>query len=399
MLLKSDIENAVTQQASTLDKKKRGLTRDSLDKTKLSEAFATIVSGVRRCGKSTMLYQLLDLKFNDALYLNFENPMLFGFEINDFSRLDELIAEQGKQVLFFDEIQVVTGWERYVRMKLEDGFRIIITGSNASLLSRELGTSLTGRHISKVMFPFSFNEFCLFEKCEKSGDAANDYLERGGFPEYLVENDSERLGQLLDDILLRDIAVRYGVRDIKSLKRMALYLLSNVGKPITGNKLRKQFELGSTNTVMEYLSHFEDAYLLFFLQKFSYSAKKQMINPRKVYAIDTGLIHANTLSFSKDKGRMLENAVFLHYKRLTYDLYYFQEKGECDFVLFEKEQFAGAVQVCYDLNSDNLNRELKGLHEAMDFFGTKEGTIVTLKQKDRIEQEGKVVNLIPFHEL
>lgn len=164
MLLKSDIEKAVLKQTNSLTNKKRGLNRESLDKTKISEAFATIISGVRRCGKSTLLYQLLDKKYNMALYLNFENPTLFGFEVNDFSRLDELIDEQEKKVLFFDEIQIVSGWERYVRMKLEDGFKIIITGSNASLLSRELGTSLTRRHISKVMYPFSYNEFCLKKK-------------------------------------------------------------------------------------------------------------------------------------------------------------------------------------------------------------------------------------------
>lgn len=399
MLLKSDIEKAVVQQTESLDLKKRGLSRESLANTKLSEAFATIISGVRRCGKSTLLYQLLDDKYKSALYLNFENPTLFGFEINDFSRLDEVIQAQKKDVLFFDEIQVVKGWERYVRMKLEDGFKVIITGSNASLLSRELGTSLTGRHISKVMYPFSFNEYCLFQNEEQNDVALENYLTDGGFPEYLKEKDTDRLTHLLDDILLRDIAVRYGVRDIKSLKRIALYLLSNVGKPITGNKLRAQFELGSTNTVMEYLSHFEDAYLLFFLQKFSYSPKKQMINPRKVYAIDTGLINVNTLSFSEDKGRLLENAVFLHYKRLAYELYYFQEKGECDFVLFKNEQFASAVQVCYDLNADNLNRELNGLYKAMEYFDTQEGLIITAKQKDRFEQDGRVVNVVPFYEL
>src|SRR5690606_24660791 len=137
-----------------------------------------------------------------------------------------------------DEIQVVDGWERYVRQKLDEGMQLVITGSNASLLSSELGTKLTGRHITKELFPFSYKEYCTFNSVDSSEEALFNYLKTGGFPEYVNTGNDDILHQLFEDILIRDIAVRYGVRDIKTLQRLALYLVSNVGNLVTGNKLR-----------------------------------------------------------------------------------------------------------------------------------------------------------------
>jgi len=220
----------------------------------------------------------------------------------------------------------------------------------------------------------------------------------GGFPEYVHRGDDDILKYLLDDILLRDIAVRYGVRDVKSLKRLALYLISNVGNLVTANKLKTHFDITATSTLTAYLSHLEYAYLMFFVSKFSYSVKKQIGNPRKVYAIDTGLVNVNTISFTEDKGRKFENLIFLHLRRSFSDIYYFSEKGECDFVVFENETIREVVQVCYDLNRDNLKRELNGLFEALDFFNLKEGTIVTLNQSDSFKENGRIAKVVPAHE-
>ena len=202
-----------------------------------------------------------------------------------------------------------------------------------------------------------------------------DYLGKGGFPEFLKSERQELLHQLFGDLLLRDIAVRYGVRDIRSLQNLAMYLVSNVSKQVSGNNLSKTLEIKATSTVMEYFSYLEESWLFFFVPKFSYSQKKQLVNPKKVYAIDTGLVRANSRSFSEDYERKFENMVYLHFRRKYQEIYYFSEKQKCDFVVFDRKGLVELVQICAELNPDNLKRELNGLWKAMGFFEKKRSHI------------------------
>lgn len=398
MILKNTIASVAEAQKANLSALEPGLARAALDKLPDITSHALIVSGVRRCGKSTLLHQLLREKHPDAFYLNFEDTRLYEFEPSDFIRLDSLVTDMNQTVLFFDEIQIVDRWETYVRQKLDEGCKIVITGSNASLLSRELGTKLTGRQITKELFPFSYTEFCTYRNAPPSANATRDYMATGGFPEYVKSGLEEIMHHLFEDILIRDIAVRYGVRDVRTLQRLALYLVSNVGRLITGNRLKTMFEAGSTSTVMDYLSYFEYTYLFHFVPKFSYSLRKQLINPRKVYAIDTGLVNANSGSFTDDFGAVFENLVFLHLRRNYQEIYYFSEKSECDFVVSERGTVRQVVQVCYDLNHDNMDRELKGLFEAIAHFGLKEGTLVAFNQTDEFERDGVKARVVPAHQ-
>ncbi|SDF01705.1 hypothetical protein SAMN04487996_108208 [Dyadobacter soli] len=398
MILKTVIASVAEAQKANLTILESGLARTALDKLPDITSHALIVSGVRRCGKSTLLHQLLREKHPDAFYLNFEDTRLYDFEPSDFLRLDSLVTETGQKVLFFDEIQIVDRWETYVRQKLDEGCKVVITGSNASLLSRELGTKLTGRQITKELFPFSYSEFCAYRNALPSPDATRDYMATGGFPEYVKSGLEEFMRQLFEDILIRDIAVRYGVRDVRTLQRLALYLVSNIGRLITGNRLKTMFEAGSTSTIMDYLSYFEYTYLFHFVPKFSYSLRKQLVNPRKVYAIDTGVVNANSGSFTDDFGSVFKNPVFLHLRRNYKDIYYFSEKSECDFVISEKGTVRQVVQVCYDLNPDNIDRELKGLFEAVAHFGLKEGMLVTFNQTDEFERDGMKALIVPAHQ-
>jgi predicted AAA+ superfamily ATPase len=389
MIPQAILSQIIQAQRLNIANKDIGLKRDTLPLLPNLAAHALIVSGIRRCGKSTLLFQLLSSKYPGALYLNFEDPRLYEFDNRDFVRLDELIREQELTVLMFDEIQIIPEWERYVRQKLDEGYKIVVTGSNASLLSRELGTKLTGRHITKELFPFSYHEFISFQKLKPTAKSLLNYLTVGGFPEYLKEETDDILNHLFEDILIRDIAVRYNIKDVRTLQRLAQYLISNVGKLVSGNKLKILFEVGATSTVLEYLSHMEYSYLLHFVPKFSYSLKKQIANPRKVYAIDTGLINVNSGSFTEDNGRKFENLIFLHLRRTHKEIYYFSEKGECDFIAFKNGTFHQAIQVCYELNPDNLDRE---------FFDVKEGILITIDQKDTFEKNDKIVKVIPAHE-
>jgi len=358
---------------------------------------ALIITGIRRCGKSTLLQQINRSIGGETLYLNFEDPRLSGFGNNDFTGLHETIVARGIQTLFFDELQNIEKWENYVRFWLDEGYRVFITGSNASMLSRELGTKLTGRHLTKELFPFSYSEYLEFTGEERGDKSAERYMHAGGFPEMLKTGLAEILMQVFNDIVIRDIAVRYGLKHVSTLQQLAVWLISNTGKLITGNSVRKIFSIGSSASIMEYLSYFSNAWLFFFVPRFSYSNKVQLVNPRKVYSIDNGLTEVNSVSFSSDFGRMLENMVFMELRRGSSEIYYFSEKKECDFVVFSKGKISGLYQVCLQLNPENLDRELAGLTEAMDFFKISKGAIITLDQVDSFIIGNKHIEAVPFY--
>ena len=367
MVLKSEIEAAYYKQQQVLLQKTKFITRQYHLKIQPKSKHIEVVSGIRRCGKSTLLRQVMTTYKKNIAYFNFEDPRVYDFDLSDFDKLDGIMGTN-KAAYFFDEIQNVKAWEIFVRHLHDRGAKIYITGSNASLLSKELGTRLTGRHLRHELFPFSYSEFLAYKKIKSTTTAFENYVEHGGFPEYLRDLNIEVLQLLLKDIVLRDIAIRYSIKNTKVLMDLTLYLLSNIGTECTYNSLRKTFEIGSTNSVSDYLTWLEDSYLLYFLPKFSYKAKNIAVNARKVYAVDNGLVNANTLSFSKNKGRLLENAVYLFLRQQPYKLYYYRENKECDFVVFEKDKCKLAIQVCEEVHVDNKDRELAGLTDAMNFF-------------------------------
>jgi predicted AAA+ superfamily ATPase len=333
-----------------------------------------------------------------AFYINFDTPGLYTFELSDFGILDQVIDGAGCKRLFFDEIQVITGWELYVRQKLDEGFQVVVTGSNASLLSQELGTKLTGRHITKELYPFSFNEFVRFLQLPPDRLALQQYLDNGGFPEYLRSRDEDILVALFDDILYRDIAVRYGIRDIKSFKWLLLYLVANVGNLVTATGLTKVLSIRSTSTVLDYFSFLEQSYLLGLMPRFSWSLRAQLVNPRKIYIIDNGLINAVSPSYTMDYGKKLENAVYWELRQQQKELHYFNESGyECDFVVTRKNKVESVIQVCWDLNAENSAREERGLMDAMNFFKLNTGLIITQDKQDEIHRDGKQIHVVPAY--
>lgn len=399
MITQSLIEEILDTQNEFWLKKDTSVPREKLSEISVCENFTFIITGIRRCGKSTLLRQLLPTIEGESIFLNFEDPRLAGFQIDDFRRLDAELKKRGVQNLFFDEIQMLESWELYVRQKLDEGYKVIVTGSNATLLGKEMGTKLTGRHLSYELFPFSYSEYLLFTKRKDEEKSLLAYLHEGGFPEYLKIQNPAILQQLLDDILLRDIAVRYTVRDVKSLRKLAVYLISNIGKPVSATKLKDTFGIKATSTILEYFGYMEDAYLLQFVPKFSYALQVQIRNPKKVYAIDLGLFTHNSITFSEERGRRLENLVYLHFRRKGNEISYFQDKKECDFVISKNGKVEELVQVCYELHQDNLQREIDGLKEAMDFFKMKKAKIVTLNQEDLYTIDDKEIQVVSARRL
>ncbi len=394
MVSLQQIEEVVQFQQKSIQRKLAGTEREVLGDYQLTDNFVNVVTGIRRCGKSTLMLQLLQQHKVKSLFINFEDPRLAGFTMEDFRRLDQLIEKGNYTHLFFDEIQMLPDWEWYVRQKLDEDFQVVVTGSNANLLSKELGTKLTGRHLSTELFPFSYLEYLTITKQENTTENALKYMQIGGFPEFLKSGNPRVLHQLWDDILYRDIAVRYGVRDVQTLRRLAIYMLSNIGKPYSANKIADVFQIKSVSTLLEYISHLENAYLIQTVPMFSYSLKTQLRNQRKVYSIDLGLFTNLSIVFSEENGRRLENLVYLHLRRKYPLIYYFKGKHECDFVLTKNDQPFALYQVCYDFNPDTMTRELNGAKEAMSFFNIRKAIIVTVDQEDFFETEEGIIELI-----
>ncbi len=395
MLLKDTIKQIVDEQKVLLTSIDIGIERECLNDITISEKFVNIITGIRRCGKSTLLNQLMS-RYKNVFYFNFEDVRAFGFELSDFTKLEEIFQSYSDEgIYFFDEIQNVPEWERYVRTFLGKGKSIVITGSSASLLSRELGTKLTGRHLNYELYPFSFTEFLKLNKKNPSAKTFESYLQNGGFPEYLKIGEGRILQELFNDIITRDIIVRYNLRQPKIVKELALYLLSNVGKEFSYRKLSQTYESGSVNTIISLISYYEESYLLFTVPRFDFSYKKQIVNPKKIYAIDPGMIKMNTVSFTNDQGRILENMVYLFLRRSGNEVFYFKQKNECDFITKSKDGLFAVYQVCYKLTEDNKQRELNGLLEAMEYFKLESGRIITIDQEEILKTDKKEISVIP----
>ncbi|OPY38199.1 MAG: Archaeal ATPase [Methanoregula sp. PtaU1.Bin051] len=355
-----------------------------------------VLTGIRRCGKSTLLKQIMQKK-SRFCYVNFEDERLLTFHAEDFEVLNEVLLEAygAPEIYFFDEIQNIDRFETFVRRLQDNGKKVVITGSNASLLSREFGSRLTGRYKLFEVYPFSFAEFLRFMKIHVRKDspyvpeekvnlmtAFAAYSENGGMPEYLTNRDSDYIKTLYDNIIYRDIIARYSIRRQRLVRELVGMLASAISLPFTYNSLKKSLGLKNAITVKEYITYLSGAYLFFELPRFDFSVKKQLNSPRKVYIIDTAFGVLGGFSLSPNTGRLLENIVFIELRRRGEEIYYYSGDRECDFVIKRGRKISRAVQVCHELNDENVDREIGGLSEAMEDFGLKEGLILTGSQED-----------------
>ncbi|MEI7844314.1 MAG: ATP-binding protein [Chloroflexota bacterium] len=380
---KDQIKAMLIEQFDSFWTRDIGTERTQLDEIERAEnvPHAVIVSGLRRVGKSTLLAQMAHKLGRDAFYyVNFEDDRFLGFQPEDTNHFYQALVEAfGERKTFvIDEVQNIPGWEHFVRRFMDMDFKFFITGSNASLLSRELGTRLTGRYVPIELFPFSFKEFLQFrgEKLPnlqrmttvenaRLKTSLGTYLQSGGIPDALKYPELPLLRTLFDDVLYRDIATRYRLEAVTALKELAFYLMSNPSGLVSFNKLKDQFRLGSVNTIKSYIDYMENGWLVFTLNVYDSSIKRQQIARKKVYCIDTGL--SKVVGFSSNIGKLLENLVFLALRRQTKEIYYFATPGgfEVDFYLPEKRQL---IQVAHDLDASRTvtrEREVRALSDAM----------------------------------
>ncbi len=398
MIEKEILKKIILEQKNLFENKKY-IKRDKEDilRIKSKSDLIIIITGIRRSGKSVLLSNFKKTQKEKNYYINFDDDRLNNFKVEDFERLYEVFLELfGKEnTFYFDEIQNIEGWEKFVRRLNDYKNKIYITGSNANLLSNELGTHLTGRYVPIELFPANFKEFLDFNKIKfKESDFYNRekivlfqkyfqlYIKKGGFLKYLEFEDIDFFKTLFDNIIYRDIIARYNLSYKKGLKDIVYYLISNISKEFNYSSLKSISNISSISTIKEYIEYLENSYLIFTITKYDYSLKKQLINPKKVYVIDSGLANSISFKFSEERGRILENIVFIELKRRGKEIYYHKNKNECDFIIKEGSNIVQAIQVCKTLingvqNIETKNREIEGLVEACKSYNLNEGIILT----------------------
>ena len=408
------IKELILEQKKEFEKQEEFVPRTLLQdiKNHLTIPHVIIISGLRRSGKSTLLKEIHNAYYQDKTiyYFNFEDERLLNFTVDDFNLLYETFIELlgPSNIFFFDEIQVIPQWEAFVRRMYNKGCKFFITGSNSSMLSKEMGTKLTGRSINIALYPFSFRECLLLKNIQPNKSVPlteeraqlkkefNTYLEKGGLPEYRKYNNNQILKDLYENILYRDVIIRYNISDEKILKELTHYLFSNYGKEISFNQLKNLLKTGSANTIKNYIDHLENAYLIFTVPKYDPSVKKQIYSKKKIYVIDTGLINLISFQFSKNTGRILENIVFLELKRRNKDVYYYRNKHECDFVIQNKLNITQAIQVTQQITETNKEREINGLLEVLHSSNLQHGLILTYDQEEELTIEDKKIIIKPI---
>jgi len=371
-----------------------------------------VISGLRRCGKSTLLRQIIKNHYNDKdfFYVNFEDERLRDFNASEFNTIyEELLSLFGKKKVFMlDEIQNVDGFEYFVRRFQEMDFKFFITGSSAHLLSREIGTKLTGRNLRIDLYPFSFKELLTFKginhkkedlyKTERKviiRNAFEEFMSTGGMPEYLKYKDQEILLRTYEDIVVKDIVIRYNLDNVRMVKNLYNYLISNVTNRFTFNSLKNTLGMGSSVTAQNYVDYLEEVNFCSIVHRFNPSIKKQNKSSKKFYMTDHGFLRPISTRLTKNKGKILENIIFIHLKHDGKVFTFETKKGECDFIQIKSNQVTQAIQVTWELTEKNERREIQGLLSALKEFDLNSGTIITYDIEKETVIDGKKIVIIP----
>ena len=389
--------------------------RDLLSKIKLDNPEVVDVIGPRRCGKSSLLKLLIaKLPTDSWVYMNFEDPF---FLTNNSAQVIEEIVEVFQtnfsdklKFLFFDEIQNIANWEKAIRKLRDSGlYKIFITGSSSKLLSRELSSLLSGRHLSFNLLPLSFGEFLVFKNfpIKNKRDLVikdkmllklfDEFLQIGGFPQAVLNKAPELLKQYYSDIVQKDIVNRYEVREKEVLEKMGIFLLSNSGKIVSLSSLKKLYSI-SFQSAATYIDYFKEGFMVFEVPQFSYSLKTQQKAFKKIYSIDTGLSNAVSFRFSEDRGRLLENVVALELYRKNEPFFYFKHiYGEVDFLVQKQRGKYDIIQVCSDLSDEKTRkREINGIELALKEVKVNKIFILTDNSMENIKIGEHTIHIMPI---
>ncbi len=380
----------------------------------LANPLIKLITGPRRVGKS--VFSLLLLRDTNFAYLNFDDNLLLEKWDEELVMkvLDEVYP--GYEYLLLDEIQNLDNWDLWVNKLYRRGKNLVITGSNAKMLSSEMATVLTGRYLQIEMLPFSLNETLRWKKVTPGREEENasltvakdDYMRNGGYPETILSRNITKsyLSTLFDSILLRDVARRHRVRNTSDLYSLATYLLSNFCNPISANELAEELGLSSVSTTKKFFGYLAEPYLFFYLPRFNNKLKLMKKAPNKVYVVDNGFVQSVAFNLSENLGRLLENQVFVELLRKGYEpgetLFYYRTRNdkEIDFVTRKGSKVERLIQVCYDLSSEKTRkRELDALVEAAGELHPDCLIVLTNSDEALIEWKGYKIHLIPITEM
>ena len=395
-------------------------TKEPLAKKWLDSNLIKVILGPRRAGKS--VFSLVLLKDRPFMYFNFDDEVLSsagGIETHELMKELHAVYGQIKTVLF-DEIQNLSGWELFVNRLHREGYNIVLTGSNAHLLSRELATHLTGRHIPIEILPFDFKEFLKAKKFEVNSEYISlpqqkgrllnlmeNYMINGGFPEVSVNDVDPRdyLGVLFDSLLFKDVVKRHKVKFSTQIGNLGSHMINNFASLYTIRKLLEVLNLKSASTTEKYIKYLEEAYLVFSLLRYSPKSVQRIKSPRKIYVVDNGFVNAKAIQHSPDKGKLMENLVFIELVKRgikpNRDLFYYKTRNnrEVDFVIKNGTEVTELIQVCYEsINTDVEQRETKALIEACDELKAKKLIVLTWDEKREFKKDGVTVQFIPLWE-
>lgn len=376
-----------------------------------------VVLGPRRAGKS--VFSLMLLKDRPFAYFNFDDESISSGSTFDYDGLlSELgAAYGGTKCILFDEIQNLPKWELFVNRLHRQGYNLILTGSNARLLSSELATALTGRHIPIEILPFSFGEFLRAKKFSISADLAvpeqkgelfrhlEHFLAHGGYPEVVVK-DIDPIGYLnilFDSVLFKDVVKRHKVRFAGQIDALGTYLMNNVSGEFSMRKLTRVLGFRSGMTIEKYLRYLTEAYILFPVSRYSPKVGERLTSPKKIYGVDNGLVTSKAVRHSPDWGKLLENLVFTELVKKGFapnrELFYYKTRNgrEVDFVIKNGTSVVELVQVAYDFsNADTKQRELKALAEADEELHAEKLTVLTWNEQREAEKNGVSIHIEPF---
>lgn len=379
----------------------------------LSSKLIKLITGPRRAGKSTQALQIL--KGKNFAYLNFDSqPLLSTWNPNVVLRmLDDVYP--GYDYLMLDEVQNLDAWDLWVSELYRRGVNMVITGSNAKMLSSEMASVLTGRYLQVEMLPFSLEEFLEWNKLDIHSISEedntevwaliDDYLRNGGYPEVVNSRPLVRnyLDTLFDSIVWKDVVKRHNIRNTTELNNMAMYLVSNFCNPISANELTMNLGISSVNTTRRYMDYLHEPYLFYYLSRYNNKLKLMQKAPRKVYVVDNGFVQAKAFSLSENLGLLLENQVFVELIRRGYDtektIFYYRSRNdkEVDFVLREENHVKALIQVCYDMsNEKTVKREVGSLIECAGELHCDNLFIVTASEENLIQKDGKTIRVIPI---
>jgi len=382
-----------------------------------------VIKGIRRSGKSTILMQFCKelitsgIRKEDILIINFEDPRFKGLDLGLLNRIYEVylseINPKKEHYVILDEVQSIMGWEKFARYLHENKrINVYVTGSSSKLLSSEYSTVLSGRHLDIEVTPLSFKEYLEFNNInvESSLDISKNrqvikkefqnYIKWGGFPKVVLTDSENEKKELLEtyfrDIIIKDIVIRYKIKEIEKLENLAKYYLANTSTLQSFNNIKNGLNL-SLDSVERFSKYLSEVYLLSFIKKFSFSSKEQILNPKKVYCIDSGLRNHVSFVFSKDFGRLIENIVFNELKKRKMEIYYWKNGREVDFLIKTGLKITKIIQSCWNIeDKETKEREIKGILKAAEEFKLKEGVIIT-EDFENEEIVGKIkIKYIPL---